>query len=371
MEGRAVTGEGTVYRRTDGRWVAAAWVPTSSGTIRRVFTYSKTRAEAKKKLRELFDRADRHVATPPANLTVAAYLAEWLVHVKQHVRPSTWKAYEANTRLHIVPRIGRTKLARLSPRDVRLMLDDLRKGGAGARTIQYVHATLRVALEHAYREELVTRNVVKLVRVESPRPAVKEPLSIEEARNLLVAIEDERNHVLWTTMLMLGLRRSEVCGLRWEDIDFEKQTLRVAQSVQRFDGKLHELPTKTRRSNRTIPLPPRVLAALTEHALGHNVLPDANGGHGYVFGTRNGTPLEPRNLTRMWTNLCASQNLRRLPLHSLRHTCVSLLLSMGVHPRVVMEIVGHSGIEVTMNVYGHINLETQRRALNDLDHALS
>ncbi len=118
---------------------------------------------------------------------------------------------------------------------------------------------------------------------ESPRPAVKEPLSIGEARNLLVAIEDERNHVLWTTMLMLGLRRSEVCGLRWEDIDFEKQTLRVAQSVQRFDGKLHELPTKTRRSNRTIPLPPRVLAALTERALGHNVLPGAIGGHGYVF----------------------------------------------------------------------------------------
>ena len=133
-------------------------------------------------------------------------------------------------------------------------------------------------------------------------------------------------------MLMLGLRRSEVCGLRWEDIDFEKQTLRVAQSVQRFDGKLHELPTKTRGSNRTIPLPPRVLSALTEHAQGQNLLPDANGGGGYVFGTRNGTPLEPRNLSRMWTNLCVSQNLRRLPLHSLRHTCVSLLLSMGSTP---------------------------------------
>jgi len=221
------------------------------------------------------------------------------------------------------------------------------------------------------RRTLVNRNVVKLVRVESPRPVVKEPLSIEEARNLLVAIEDERNHVLWTTMLMLGLRRSEACGLRWEDIDLEKQTLRVAQSVQRFDGRLQELPTKTRRSNRTIPLPPRVLWALTEHSQGQIPVPDANGGRGYVFGTRKGTPLEPRNLSRMWTNLCTSKGMRRLPLHSLRHTCVSLLLSIGVHPRVVMEIVGHSGIEVTMNVYGHINLETQRRALNDLDEALS
>ena len=96
----------------------------------------------------------------------------------------SWKAYEANSRLHIVPRIGRKKLVRLGVRDVRLMLDDLRASGAGARTIQYVHATLRAAMEHAYREELVSRNVVKLVRVESPRPEVKEPLSVEEAREL-------------------------------------------------------------------------------------------------------------------------------------------------------------------------------------------
>ena len=92
---------------------------------------------------------------------------------------------------------------------------------------------------------------------------------------------------------------------------------------------------------------------------------------GYVFGTRYGTPLEPRNLTRMWTTLCETTGTRRVPLHGLRHTCVSLLLAHGVNPRTVTEIVGHSAIEMTMNVYGHVNLETQRRALDDLDDVLS
>jgi integrase len=136
-------------------------------------------------------------------------------------------------------------------------------------------------------------------------------------------------------------------------------------TVRRVDGKLRELPTKTRRSTRTVPLPPRYLYALADH---HGRVQRQHGGVGrpwhpvgFVFGTRWGTPLEPRNLTRMFRALCTERGIRPVRLHDLRHTCVSLLLSLGVHPRVVMEIVGHSAIEMTMNVYGYANLETQRR----------
>lgn len=174
---------------------------------------------------------------------------------------------------------------------------------------------------------------------------------------------------------MLGLRRSEACGLRWEHIDFVARTLQIVQTVQRVDGKLRELPTKPRRSNRTVPLPPRVLFALARH---HRHLQEHYGApgqpwppEGYVFGTRHGTPLDPRNLTRMWSELCADHGIRVVPLHGLRHTCVSLLLALGVHPRIVMEIVGHSAMEMTMNVYGHVNLEAQRSALDHLDEQLS
>jgi integrase len=204
---------------------------------------------------------------------------------------------------------------------------------------------------------------------------MKEPLTVEEARKLLDTSPADPRHALWVLLVMLGLRRSEACGLRWEHVDFESRTLRVAQTVQRIDGRLQVLPTKTRRSNRTVPLPPRALHALAEH---HRRLQERHGQpgrpwrpEGYVFGYRHGTALEPRNLTRMWGEACEEYGVRRVQLHGLRHTCVSLLLSLGVHPRVVMEIVGHSAVEMTMNVYGHVNLDAQRAALNQLDEQLS
>lgn len=374
MSARA-NGEGSVYQRKDGRWCAAAHVPIAGGGTRRVFAYGQTRQDANRKLRDMLDRADRHVPAAPAGLTVDAYLDEWLAHIRQHVRPTTYAGYESNTRLHIRPRIGKKKLAQLGPRDVRKMIDDMRAAGSQARSIQYVHATLRSALEHAYREELVTRNVAKLVRIEQPEKLKPtEPMTVEEARYFLQAVHDHRHEALWTVVLMLGLRRSEACGLRWEHIDFVAGTLRITQSVQRADGRLQVLPTKTKRSNRTVPLPERCRYALADH---HARIQRRNGHpgaparpDGYVFGTTNGTPLDPRNLTRMFGELCRSLGLRTLRLHDLRHTCVSLLLAQGVHPRVVMEIVGHSAIEMTMNVYGHVNLDTQRRALDDLDEGL-
>jgi len=375
--GRNANGEGSVWLRKDGRWCAGAYLPAVTGGRRRIVVYGKSRQEAKAKLRELLDKAQRQIPATPASLTLAEYLAEWLTHVRQHVRASTWAGYESNVRLHLVPRIGRKKLARLSVRDVRLMVDAMRTDGRNARSIQYVHATLRAALEHACREELVSRNVARLVRIEAPTPIKpREPFSAAEARKLLAAVAGQPHDALWSVLLMLGLRRSELCGLRWDDLDFAARTLRISRSVQRVDGQLRELPTKTRRSNRTVPLPPRCLYALAEH---HRRLQEQHG-HGpgqpwpptgYVFATRAGTPLEPRNLSRMFGQLCDEHGIRRVPLHALRHTCVSLLLALGIHPRVVMEIVGHSAIEMTMNVYGHVNLDTQRAALDHLDEQLS
>jgi integrase len=368
VSGKNANGEGTVFQRKDGRWVAAIYAPTPEGDLRKIIKYAKNRTDANRKLREMVDRIERNVPIPVSSMTVEAYLADWLQHIKQHVRPSTWRSYDLNTRQHVVPRIGRKRLTALTVRDVRLMIDRMKVDGVGARTIQYVHATIRAALEHAYREELVSRNVAKLVRVEKPRPIAKEPLSVAEARKLLSATKGDDDHAMWTVMLMLGLRRSEICGLRWGNVDLEGRTLSVTQSVQRVEGKLTELPTKTRRSTRTVPLPSGVRRALAEHRTKQQAHegPDQP----YVFGTKVGTPLEPRNLSRRWTKLCKDVGIRPVPLHSLRHSCVSLLLAQGVNPRTVMEIVGHSALEMTMNVYGHVNLETQRRALDELDRVL-
>lgn len=373
MSGQNANGEGSVWLRGDGRWCAAAYVPVVGGGRRRVYGYGKSRQEARRKLRELLDKAEKNVPVAPANLTLAAFLDEWLIYLKPHVRPSTWVGYETNVRLHVVPRIGKKKLTKLAVRDVReLLVDGMRTDGHGARVIQYAHATVRAALEHAFREELVPRNVAKMVRVERPaKQSATEPMTVDEAKAFLRAVAPDRLAAMWTVLVMLGLRRSEVCALEWDDVDFGARSLRVAKSLHRTGGRLQELPTKTRRSTRTVPLPGRVLYALA----GHHLTAQTTGAEpgrptrptGYVFVTRNGTPFDPANITHMFGDLCVEHGLRRVRLHDLRHTCVSLLLALGIHPRVVMEIVGHSAIEMTMNVYGHVNLDTQRAALDALD----
>ena len=376
MSGRNINGEGSVYQRaSDGKWVAAAYVPVTTGGRRRVVKYGATRAEASDKLREVLDRAAKNIPTVTKSPNMAGFLDEWLTHIKPFVRPSTWVGYETNVRRHIVPRIGKKKLTALSVRDVRLMVDGLRADGHKPRVIQYAHGTLRTALEHAMREEIISRNVAKLVRVERPPKSTdNKPWSVEEATAFLRAIRGDRLDAMWTTMVMLGLRRSEVCALEWSDIDFGAGTLKVTKSLHRAEGALRELPTKTWRSLRTVPLPSRVRYALAQHHAQAQLVGATPGRPtrpaGYVFVTTAGTPFDPANITHFFGHLCVARGLRRVRLHDLRHTCVSLLLALSVHPRTVMEIVGHSAIEMTMNVYGHVSLDTQRAALDALDDEL-
>jgi integrase len=367
-------GDGSVWLRRDGRWCGAAYVRTVGNRVERRYVYGRTHKEAAAKLAELQKRHSDGLAAGSTTLTVEGFLVEWLAHVEHRVRPQTHAGYENNVRLHIVPRIGSKKLGRLTVRDVRIMVDDMRSSGMSPRMVQWVHSTLRTALQHAFAEDLVTRNVARAVRIETPEKVTTiEPFTVDEAREFLREARGHRLYALWVTVLLLGLRRSEVCGLHWSDVDLDKGTLRIMRGLQRTGGALQELPTKTRRSRRTVPLSQVVLQALREHR-DRQDKERANTRHWqntpYVFTSRIGTPLEPRTLTRTFHALCERHGLRRVRLHDLRHTCVSLLLALGVSPRIVMEIVGHSAIEMTMNVYAHVSLDNQRAALDLLNAQL-
>lgn len=368
-------GEGSIWKRADGRWCGAYFVPKPGSTGRaRKYVYGRTRKEVYDKLTAISRNVRDGVPVPVGSQTVEGYLGEWLAQVAAvRVRPSTLRSYDMNVRLHITPRIGRKQLGKLSARDVRQMLDDMRGQGAGPRVIQHVHATLRVALEHAVREELLPRNVAKLVQVAPPPREEREPLTVEEAQTLLKTARDDRLHALYVATLLLGMRRSEALALRWSDVDLDQGVLTIRRSVHRVAGEgLVHLPTKTRKSTRTVPLPPAVGAALRKHQERQAVEREAGGwqDRDLVFTTPLGTAIDPRNFTRMFGELCDRAGVRRVRLHDLRHTCVTLLMQLGVPPRVVMEIVGHSTLDMTMRVYGHVSLDAQRTALGQLGDLL-
>ncbi len=368
---KKANGEGTVYKRANGRWAGQCYVTQTDGRRVRRNVTGTTKREVEKRLAELIDREAAGRRTAPADLTVETYLREWLGQVVVHrVRQNTLAAYRFQAERYLIPGLGRKRLASLSARDLRLYFDSLRGREIGTRTIGYVHATLRAALEDAVREELLDRNVAKLVRVPRPAKVEREPLTVDEVKTLLRHTREHRLHALIGVLALLGLRRSEALGLTWADVDLDAGWLQVRRGLQRIDGQLVSMPTKTLRSRRTIPLPGMVVDLLTRHRDAQEKervqLAEKWPDLGFVFTTPIGTPVDPRNCTRIVQNACRDAGVRVVRLHDLRHGCVSVLLALGVPPRTAMEIAGHSTIEMTMNVYGHVTLDEKREALDRL-----
>jgi integrase len=397
---KRVNGEGTIYQRKDGRWEGAAYVLTTAGTFKRVRAYGRTHDEARKKLTRLVEQNDQGIPVASVNWTVAEYLTYWLEHiVKDERRPKTYQGYEGVVRLHLIPGLGKKRLSKLTAQDVRAYITRARnecqccKHGWDAqrdeprccalkqpkcchsklsvRMIQSIHAVLRNALESAVREELLPRNVAKLVKVTTPKYKVNRGLTVEEARRVLKAAKDERLHALYVLALCLGLRRGELLALRWIDVDMNLGVLEVSQSLQRVGGELRFVRPKTEDSERTIPLPDICREALMDHFERQEAEKDDDWqDYGLVFPTRIGTPMEPDNLRRSWGRICQKASLTGVRFHDTRHTCVSLLLALDVPPHTVKDIVGHSDIEVTMTIYAHTSLDDKRAALRKLGEAL-
>lgn len=202
----------------------------------------------------------------PEQQTVKEFLETWLEQsVKRQNWPRTYDKRKADVHRHIIPAIGKTPLARLTPDHVQAMLNGLVEQGLSPRTISNVRAALRKALNQALRRDYVVRNIAALVDAPRTSDFKITPLDLAQARKLLDAVAGHRLEALYRVALSLGMRRGEVCGLRWKDVDFEQATLSVNGSLQRFGGKLHWTAPKTAASVRTLALPPALLETLRRH----------------------------------------------------------------------------------------------------------
>jgi integrase len=348
---------------------------TNHGGRKRVTVYGKTREEARRKLTALQRELDRGVRVPEEKWSVAQYLDHWLAQVvKPHRAPKTYQGYELIVRRHIVPRLGKRRLNSLSVPDVRQLVGSLEESGMSTRGVQQVHAVFRNALQSAMRDELVMRNVAKLVQVKTPRYEVGRGLSVEQARLLITSTQDDRLHALYVLAVYLGLRRGELLALRWSNVDLDQEFLVVTHTLQRVDGELLFKAPKTRSSRRTIPLPNPCVEALRSHRVKQGAERLKAGprwcGDDMVFSTTIGTPIEPDNLSRSWYVVRKVLGDPAPRFHDMRHTCVSLLLAEGAPPHVVQQIVGHSAIDVTMTIYAHASLDEKRAALSRLGRRL-
>ncbi|CAM5468391.1 site-specific integrase [Streptomyces pilosus] len=408
MAKRRANGEGTITKRKDGRYHAAAYVYRPDGTRTRKFVYGKTRNEVAGKLTEMQEMTRQGIPAASSTMAFGDYLTYWLAAIApERLKPATLNSYEGLTRLYIRPALGKKRLNRLSPADVRRFLaefkaaclcclrgaDEERPEGKrtccavgrccgrrpSARTVQYVHAVLRSALQQAIREELIVRNVARIVETPTVESKEVRPLDAGEVRLLLKVARPHRLYALWLLLISTGLRRGEVLSLTWSDIDLSAGTLRVRRNVQRIRRELIFGTPKTMRSVRTVSLPQRCVRALAEHrerqererkVAGKKWQPAPGQPAGLVFTTSTGRVTDPRSLNRMLTILCRDAKVRRVRVHDLRHTCASLLLAQGVDARTIMETLGHSTITMTLDTYAHVMGTTLRAAADRMDDAL-
>ena len=402
-------GEGSIFEESPGKWRASVSLGWRNGQrIRKTFT-AATRGEVKDKLTKALRDHQLGLPVKVEKQTVSQFLESWLSNVaKQRVRPSTLTSYGWIIRRHIGPGLGRVQLARLAPQQVQQFLNEklnyiscpvcedriaardfdahvaarhaetkqtIHNPSLSPRTVQHIHATLRAALEQARKWELVGRNVATLV--EAPRVVRHQiqPYTPEQARAFLDAMKGDRLEALYSVAIAIGLRQGEALGLRWQDIDFAAGRLTVTNSLQRVDGKLQLVETKRDRSRRTITLPQVCMNALLAHLARQDGERTWAGDRwketGFVFTTTVGTPIDGPACTHRFQKTLGKANLPRMRFHDLRHTCATLLLAQGVHPRLVMEILGHSQIAVTMNTYSHVIPAMQREVANQMDAILN
>jgi integrase len=241
-------------------------------------------------------------------------------------------------------------------------------------TIAYLRAILSSALSHAMREDDLPRNVASAVRLGLARPKLFEPLTAGEARKLLEAATLNRWRVLFELALRTGLRRGELLGLKWTDIDLDTGTLTVTRTLQRTAAGLQLFPTKTVGSQRRILLPRSGVVSLVEHRRRQQA--EARGNptrwnpHGLVFVTAGGLPVDAGALNKNLTTLCEIAGIHRIRFHDLRHSCATLLLEQGVELVTIKELLGHAQIHTTADIYAHVRLRLQQDAIEAMGRAL-
>ncbi len=372
---KRLLGEGSVWLRADGRWCGAINLGWEHGKRRRKYFYGQTAEQVQAAI--LRARADLAQGLPVVaeRQTVEEFLGRWLEDsVKPSVRPLTYEQYRQHVKLYLAPLLGRHQLAKLAPQHVRAFIKRKLADGLSPRTVQLSLVILRRALGQAVKDGLVGRNVAKLA--DPPRwkrPEIK-PWEPAEAARFLDAIRTERLEAAYLLALSLGLRRGEVLGLRWSDVDLEGKTVTISQALARVGGKLEFIEPKSRQSRRTVPIHDGLVAALRNHRRRQFEERLAAGSRwhdgGLVFTTGIGTPLEPRALNEDFERVVMAAGLRRIRLHDLRHSCATFLLAQGVHPRVVMELLGHSQISLTMETYSHVLPDAMREAIGRMEALL-
>jgi integrase len=357
--------------------------PVSGKRKQRWIAAGTSKREAEAKLAELLHEQAQGTLTKPNKLTIGECLDQWLRDYRPRIAPNTAQSYEFFIERHIKPAIGQIPLTSLTPVHLqRLYSDKLSsgrkdgKGGLSGRSVRYIHVTLHRALKSAVRLGILSRNVADNVDVPGIECHEMRTMTEDDILTFLESAKTGPYYVLYFLALFSGLRRSELLGLRWTDIDLLGCQLSVTRTLHRLNnGEIIFKEPKTQKSRRLVALSPATVQVLrdhkasqeTERLLAGKLLKEDD----LVFAQPDGQPLKPDTVSHAFVALARRLGFEGISLHSCRHSHATLLLKRNTHPAVVMQRLGHSSITVTINTYSHVMPSLQKSAAKDFDSIIT
>jgi integrase len=334
--------------------------------------------EAKGFLGQVQQQRQTGTLAAPTNLTFDHYLDRWLEEAaKPRLRPYTFNSYQWLLKKYVRPVLGGERLDRLTPLSIQGLYNSMSKNGLAPRTVRYTHAVLRNALKQAVRWHMIPLNPAESVDLPRRRTREMQAMSPEQATRFLAAVQDNPYAALFTLALFTGMRPSEYLALRWEDVDLARAVVMVRRSLSHTKAGWDFADTKTAKSRRSIPVPPAVVETLRHHKIHQQEQRLAMGpvwvDLGLVFTNPVGEPLDRLNLHRRHFRgiLKAAGLPTTLRLYDLRHTCATMLLTAGIHPKIAQERLGHASITMTLDTYSHVLPDLQREATEKLEALLA
>ncbi|GGN34641.1 tyrosine-type recombinase/integrase [Deinococcus daejeonensis] len=391
---KRANGEGTMSRRKDSSgktigWRAAVTIgENEDGSQKRRWVSGKTQGEVQEKLRALQSDLHRGTLADTDRMTVGDFLKQWVAHKEREgLKPNTVQSYRDTINRYVTPKIGRVKLEKLRPLDIEHMLTSLREDGKSPTLLAYSLRVLKMALQQAVRWQMLPRNVADSVKPPKIERQEMKVWTRQQVAAFLKVTEEHPLHAAFYLALMTGMRRGELVGLKWDDLDLDRARLTVKNNLvevidEPIEGKkrlgkatqssvrLEVSTPKSKASRRTIVLSKGTVEKLREQRARQEAwrrdAAEAWTEQGFVFTTVTGGLVWPSALAKAYVSLVAEAKVPSIRFHDMRHTAASLMISMGIPPKTVSERLGHSDVAFTLRTYTHLYDAQREEAAFDI-----
>ncbi len=379
MAKRRSNGEGNIRKRKDGRWEGRYTAGFDPATGKQVFknVLGKTQNEVKEKLKKALEESQKLDFTRTGKYTVSQWMEEWFENVcKIKVRPSSHQTYRGYIDHHIAPNVGKIPIEKLSTMDLQKLCRKLMdKGrverieaekqpkGLSAKTIRNIMQIISSAMDFAVAQKIITENPCKAVELPKVEKQEMQTIPVEQLQAFLTEAKASGVYEMYYIELSTGLRRGELLGLKWTDIDWNHAVITVRRQVARVNGEITEAPLKTKNSYRRVSISPQALEVLKTQKAKTN--------SEYVFPSPTGGPISPDSVNNMLKRVLARAGIPKVRFHDLRHTFATIALQNGVDIKTVSSILGHFSAGFTLDTYAHVTTAAQKEAAATIGNFLS